>query len=48
MKNSTTLWKTIQKELLCAHDIETVLLKSHLLIETQINAALETKLGIGR
>jgi hypothetical protein len=45
MKNPGTLWKTIQKELLCAQDIETVILKSHLLIETQINAALEARLG---
>jgi hypothetical protein len=45
MKNSVTLWKTIQKELLRVQDIETVILKSHLLIETQINAALEARLG---
>ena len=38
------LWKTIEKELLKAQDIEAVVLKSHLLIETQINTALETLL----
>jgi len=45
MNKSTMLWKQIQKELLCAQDIETVILKGHLLIETQINAALEAGLG---
>jgi len=39
------LWKTIERELLSAQDIETVVLKSHLLVETQINVALESHFG---
>ncbi|GEM_PF-1417409 len=47
MNNTLTPWKIIQKELLRAQDVETIILKSHLLIETQINAALEAGLGSG-
>ena len=36
------LWKTIERELLSAQDIETIVLKSHLLIEPQLNLALES------
>ena len=39
------LWKTIERELLRAQDIETIVLKSHLLIETQLNLALESHFG---
>ena len=39
-KSTNKLWDTIEKELLKVQDIETVVLKSHLLIETQINTAL--------
>ena len=42
---SDKLWKVIEKELLKAQDIEAVVLKSHLLVETQINTALETLLN---
>jgi len=39
------LWKVIEKELLKVQDLETVVLKSHLLVETQVNTALETLLN---
>jgi hypothetical protein len=45
MTTSDKLWKAIQRELVRAHDIETVILKSHLLVETQLNAALEKRIG---
>lgn len=45
MTESRELWKTIERELLRAQDIETVVLKSHLLVETQINVALESRFG---
>lgn len=45
MTESDKLWKTIERELLRAQDIETVVLKSHLLVETQINVALESRFG---
>jgi len=45
MTESDKLWKTIERELLRAQDIETVVLKSHLLVETQINVALESHFG---
>lgn len=43
--HSDRLWKTVERELLRAQDIETVVLKSHLLVETQINVALEFRFG---
>ena len=45
MTESDKLWKTIKRELLRAQDIETVVLKSHLLVETRINIALESRFG---
>ena len=45
MNESKKLWKTIERELLRVHDIELVVLKSHLLVETQINVALESRFG---
>lgn len=45
MTESRELWRTIERELLRAQDLETVVLKSHLLVETQINTALERRLG---
>ncbi|MDH3892773.1 MAG: hypothetical protein OEV49_17055 [candidate division Zixibacteria bacterium] len=47
MTESGKLWKTIERELLSAQDIETIVLKSHLLVESQINAALEFLIGLG-
>ena len=44
-KRTDKLWKVIEKELLKAQDLETVVLKSHLLVETQINTALENLLN---
>ena len=44
-KYTDKLWKAIEKELLKVQDLETVVLKSHLLVETQINTALETLLN---
>lgn len=47
MTESEKLWKTIKQELLRVRDIEMVVLKSHLLVETQINVVLESRLGPG-
>ena len=35
------MWKAIQRELLKAQDLETVVLKGHLIVEIQLNASLE-------
>jgi len=50
MQEANQLWKTIKRELLPMQDLESVVLKGHLLIETQINAALEELISkeIGR
>jgi len=45
MTESDKLWRIIERELLRAQDIETVVLKSHLLVETQMNIALESHFG---
>ena len=45
MPTPDELWKAIERELLRVQDIETVVLKSHLLVETQIGAALQTRFG---
>ena len=45
MTESRKLWKTIERELLSVRDIETVVLKSHLLVETHLNLALEALFG---
>jgi len=46
MTDSKKLWKIIKREILSANDIETVILKCHLLVETQINAALNSCFGL--
>lgn len=45
MTASQQFWRTIERELLSLQDIETIVLKSHLLVETQLNLALEALFG---
>jgi hypothetical protein len=45
MGKTDTLWKVVERNLLSAQDLEAVILKCHLLVETQVNAALAAKLG---
>lgn len=45
MENSSDLWKKIEKEILRVQDLETIVLKCHLLVESQINYALMVTIG---
>ena len=45
MAKDNKLWKAVERHLLSAQDIETVILKGHLLIETTLNDALKSTIG---